>query len=121
MRNLYNYALLAAGIFVIIQSCSKAVIDEGNQGGTTPITKTIKYDPDVKTVMNDFCVSCHSGVSPAAGLDLQTFANVKNSAQNGKLIDRMNNAANPMPPSGLAPAAQRQIIDKWKADGFLEN
>ncbi|MGB1296442.1 MAG: c-type cytochrome domain-containing protein [Flavobacteriales bacterium] len=104
-----------------LQSCTKAIIEEPDKGTLPPIDKKITYNPDVQTIMYNNCITCHGGSVPSAGLKLNNFADVKNSAQNGTLIQRMNADVLPMPPSGKLPAEVLQILDKWKADGFLEN
>lgn len=103
------------------QSCTKAVIDDVDPGTLPPITKTIKYNPDIQAIMYNNCVTCHGGVAPSAGLLLNNYNDVKASAQNGSLISRMNNTSAPMPPNGVLSPELRQLVDKWKEDGFLEN
>ena len=44
----------------------------------------------------------------------------KNSALSGKLYNRMTDAANPMPPTGILPGTVTQIIENWINDGLLE-
>ena len=102
-------------------SCTKAVIDDIDPDTLPPITKTITYNDDVQTIMYNNCITCHGGVAPSAGLALNNYQDVKHAAQNGSLISRMNNSTAPMPPNGLVSPELRQIIDKWKTDGFLEN
>lgn len=105
----------------ILQSCTKAIIEEVDPGTLPPISKTIKYNPDIQTIMYNNCVTCHGGVAPSAGLLLNNYTDVKFASENGTLIPRMNNATVPMPPNGLLSPELRQVMDKWKADGFLEN
>lgn len=112
-----NYSLLLF-VFAII-SCTTAEIPL--DGDPDVIDRTITYNRDVKTIIDANCTTCHGNVTPNAGLRLTTFQQVKNSAQNGNLISRMNNAANPMPPSGVLSTTTRAIIDKWAEDGYLEN
>lgn len=114
---------ITSGLLILIglSSCTKAVIEDVDPDTLPPITKTIKYNPDVQAIMYNNCITCHGGISPSAGLLLNNYQDVKQSAQNGTLISRMNNATAPMPQSGLLSPELRQVIDKWKADGFLEN
>lgn len=88
--------------------------------GQVPITRNITYTQDIQPIIFNNCLTCHSSVNPRNGLILETFIQVKNSAQNGTLIARMNDAANPMPQSGLLTADKRALIDKWRTDGYLE-
>ena len=102
--------MIIAGVVLVFSSCTKAIIDE-NPGVLEPITDTVKYDPDVQAIMYDNCVTCHAGPAPSAGLRLDNYQDTKYASQNGNLIQRMNNTANPMPPSGILPADKRQIMD----------
>jgi len=111
------YTLLVIGL--IMTSCTTAEIPL--EEDPDPILTTISYTAEVKLVIDNNCVTCHGTVNPNAGLSLTTYLQVKNAAENGNLIARMNNALNPMPPSGVLPTQTRAIIDKWRDDGFLEN
>lgn len=114
--------ILCASLLILgLQSCTKAIVDDVDPGTLPPLTKPIKYNPDIQAIMYNNCVTCHGGVAPSAGLLLNNYNDVKQAAQNGTLISRMNNATAPMPPNGLVSPELRQIIDKWKTDGFLEN
>lgn len=103
-----------------LASCTKAFIPD-DAATTNPINRTIKYNADVKQIMTNSCITCHGGPAPSANLDLTTYTNVKNAALNRNLLERMNDATAPMPQSGLLRLSTRQIMDKWKADGYLEN
>jgi len=114
--------LVLSSLFI---SCSSSEIvpnDNGNDNGTETTIKTT-YNKDVKTIINNSCAtaSCHDSTAPTAGLSLTNYTQVKNSAENGNLITRMNNTTNPMPPTGILSSSSRAIVDKWKADGYLEN
>lgn len=116
----YTKLFLYSFSFIFIISCSKSFIPDIEET-TEPITNIIKYNTDVKQIMTNNCITCHGGPSPSAGLDLTTFANVKNAGLNRNLLERMNNATAPMPQSGLLLLSTRKIMDKWKTDGYLEN
>lgn len=117
MKKLFLSVSLIA--FIAISSCTTGVIPFDDPGD--PITELKTYTGDVKSIIDNNCVSCHGGSSPQAGLRLETYQQVRNSAENGNLIPRMNNPTNPMPQGGLLPAATRAIIDAWADDGFPEN
>lgn len=114
-------AVIFVALMATFQSCTTAIIDEGNVAELPPIERTITYDTDVQTIMFNRCVTCHGGNAPQNGLDLSTYQNTRFSAEMGSLIQRMNDATNPMPPNGLVSPELRQIMDKWVSDGFLEN
>lgn len=116
-----RYFIITLTLALGTQSCTKAVINDVDPDTLPPINKTVKYNPDIQAIMYNNCITCHGGIAPSAGLALTNYNDVKQAAQNGSLISRMNNATAPMPPNGLVSAEQRQLIDKWKTDGFLEN
>ena len=100
-------------------SCSQGYIPiaEQEQSPTGPIT----YQRDISPIISSRCVSCHGGSNPEAGLLLETYIDVRNSAENSTLIQRINDPANPMPSSGLMPVSTRALFDQWRTDGYLEN
>ncbi|MDC1162329.1 hypothetical protein OAT18_02685 [Tenacibaculum sp.] len=108
--------VLYISIITLIVNCTTAEIPLAG----VPVDKTITYTQDIQPIIFNNCLTCHSSVNPRNGLVLETHNQVKNSAQNGTLIARMNDVANPMPQSGLLTANKRALIDKWKADGYLE-
>lgn len=111
----YMYALLVIGAIFSFANCTTAEIP-----ATQPVTGTIKYDPDIKTIMQNNCLNCHGTLNPNAGLSLTNYQQVRNSAENGNLVSRMNNAASPMPPSGILSGTTRAVIDKWVSGGYIE-
>lgn len=108
-----------SSIFLIL-SCTTAIIDEGDKDSLPPITLTVTYEADVESIMTNNCITCHSGSSPSASLDLSNYQNTKFSAAQGDLVSRMNNTSNPMPPTGKLSPEILQIIDKWITDGYPE-
>ena len=115
--SLYLSALL------LLSSCTKAVIDPDNAGGAEPgpAPESAVFNSDVKNIMQNNCITCHGGPSPAAGIDLNTYSVVRQHAEFGNLVQRMNSTTSPMPTSGILSQEKRSIIDKWVADGFPEN
>lgn len=116
----FKYPLVFAVLIVAFSSCTKAIIDEG-ENIIPPIDRIVKYNPDIQTIMFNNCVTCHGGVAPSAGVDLTTYDNVRYFTENGTLVDRVTDISSPMPPSGLMTPENRQLIEKWVADNFPEN
>lgn len=115
---------LIIGVCVIMyfmNSCTKAFIPEEEDPTTIQIEETITYEKNIQPIIQNNCLTCHGSVNPSANLTLETFTQVNNAAQSRNLIQRLNNATNPMPPSGLLPAEQRALFDKWVQDGFLKD
>ena len=53
---------------------------------TCNIPGTVSFANDVFPVIDKYCVGCHSGGNPLAGLFLKTYDDVKKVADNGKLV-----------------------------------
>jgi hypothetical protein len=113
-----NLTLLSL-ILIAMSSCSQGYIPIAEQQQVP--SGPINYQRDIRPVIASRCISCHGGSNPEAGLLLETYIDVRNSAESGSLIQRINDPANPMPSSGLMPVSTRALFDQWRADGYLEN
>ncbi|WP_196892815.1 hypothetical protein [Aureivirga marina] len=104
---------------IILQSCTKAIIDE-NETNNIIIDREVKYNTDIENIMFNNCITCHSGAAPSQGLDLSNYENVRYSTENGNMLDRINDVTNPMPPDGLMSKTKRDLMQKWKEDGYIK-
>ncbi|WP_196886193.1 hypothetical protein [Aureivirga sp. CE67] len=107
-------------ILFTLQSCSKAIIEEEETGTNPPIDREVTYNQDIQNIMFNNCITCHGGPAPSQGLDLSTYENVRFSTENGNMIDRINDLSNPMPPDGLMSQSKRDLMQKWKDDGYIK-
>lgn len=86
--------------------------------------EVVKYNNDVKTIIDNNCIICHhSGTNPLGPFPLETFEQVKDKAQNGALLERIELPnADPagMPQTGRMPQATIDVITAWADNGFLE-
>ncbi len=80
--------------------------------------KGITYYSHVKPIIDNHCLTCHSEVNPAEDIPLTTYVDVRFLAEKSNLIHRVNDANDPMPPSGLISKQERDIIDAWAANDF---
>lgn len=96
-------------------SCSTSTIEE------VVITDPITYNANVSTIISNNCLPCHGGTNPSAGLNLETYASVRNATENGNVLTRINSASNPMPLGGQMPPALIATIEEWANQGYLEN
>ncbi len=112
---------LVLSMSLLLFSCSSSEISDPTPVDPPSEEKTT-YDKDVKTLINNSCATsaCHDADNPAAGLPLTNYNQVRNAAETGNLINRINSSSNPMPPSGQNNTVI-SIIDQWKNDGYLEN
>lgn len=114
MKKIISISLL---VVFFLSNCTKAIIEEAP---TNDITKTVTYSTDIAPIMTNYCITCHGGGSPSAGIDLGSYQNVKFQTEQGVLNQRMNDVANPMPPAGILSANDRALMEKWIADGYLQ-
>ena len=81
---------------------------------------TVTYKGDVERIIENNCVTCHSGPSPSARLDLSNLSELKGAIKYKDLIKRMNDKDDPMPPKEMLSSRDRLIVYKWKKDGLLK-
>ena len=115
---MHKYFFLILIFISIISSCSETVIDDIDP---PPIEEVVAYNPEIKAVIDNFCINCHNADFSSGGLNLSDYNLVRNATENANLIQRINDVQNPMPQSGLMPAEERALFDKWVDDGFPEN
>jgi cytochrome c peroxidase len=121
MKNLFKF-LMAFVALVMTASCSSSSPDdltEGLAAGTV-----VKYNVQVAPIIQSQCLSCHNGPNANGNLRLENFTQVRESAQNGSLIDSITrDTGDPMamPLNGRMPQATINVILQWQTDGFLEN
>jgi len=87
-------------------------------------TVNVTYSASVMPVLNTYCVSCHSAVSPSAGIDLSTYAKVKVYATSGQLLGSITHATGYKPmPSSTSKLGTCEInqIKAWVTKGMLNN
>ncbi|GEN69395.1 MULTISPECIES: hypothetical protein [Chryseobacterium] len=115
MRKLTYLVLLSS--IGILNSCDSRTYEEISDN--TPITLPVKYTADVKPIIDNNCIGCHSAGSFKP---LVTYDQAKNNID-GILdrIQRPNGDPEKMPKGGSLSATQINIFIKWKADGLTEN
>lgn len=90
--------------------------------GNTCDTVGMRYSVEIREIMQDNCYQCHiSSSSEYSGIPFETHAQLQEVALNGKLVDRINSAAAPMPQSGLMLACNRRKIEAWVKAGAPDN
>ena len=108
-------------IISVMTSCTKAFIPEEEISTTTVTNDTITYVTHIQSIVSNNCLSCHSGSTPQGNLLLENYNQVRSASENGTLIQRINDASNPMPTAGLMPSSTRAVFDEWVQNGYLEN
>ncbi|MBI5375097.1 MAG: c-type cytochrome [Candidatus Schekmanbacteria bacterium] len=102
-----------AKIWMYVKNPKKAC---SGGGGGGPVANPT-YDADIKSILSSYCISCHKGASPSAGVKLDTYADaVANASAMKTAVD-----AGTMPPSGSLAADLVTTIDNWVNNGTPQN
>ncbi len=109
------------GIFVFaLTTMVVSVSCSASKSAAKPLT----YTENVKPIIDANCAStCHNAGRPAAGIDLTTYAKVKEQSTTGKLIPAIQHAegAKAMPKKAdKLSDANIEIIVSWVASGAAE-
>lgn len=83
-----------------------------------------KYGANVSLIISFFCLGCHSGTTPSAGIDLSLYTVVNQVAVSGRLVGAVTHAPGySAMPNGFNKLNDCQIaqIKKWVAAGALNN
>jgi hypothetical protein len=121
-----NYTIKAYYFLVLIAfgftSCETSSISELSEGDEEIIIPDITtYENSAKGILDSACVECHNANQQNGGVRLDTYEFAFIEADNGRMLSRMTNTTNPMPPSGNLPNNLIQVITNWVDDGLLEN
>jgi hypothetical protein len=97
----------------IIFSCESNTYEEISGDVTNPT-----YTLNVKSIIYNNCISCHSSTGGEFPT-METYLQVKNVAQNGNMICRIDDQScgSVMPQSGRMPQTKINTIKKWKING----
>lgn len=109
--------ILTLSLAVVIIACESRTYEEVSEN--KPIILPVKYTTDIKPIMDNNCMGCHSAGSfkPLATYD-QVKSNIDGILDR---IQRPNGDPGKMPKGGSLSATQINIFIKWKADGLTEN
>lgn len=87
--------------------------------GTNCDTSNITYSSTITGIVNNYgCLGCHVGANPSAGINLETYANVKMVVDNGRLYGAISHAPGfkPMPDG----AAKMNPCDLKKVKAWID-
>lgn len=127
--SIFKTPLLLLFAFLTVISCETNTLSElaeedvilDPSGEPSEEESLVTYDNRVALILNNACVECHNSVTATAGIQLQNFALASEVAQSGRMIIRMTDTGNPMPPSGNLPDPLIADVMQWIEDGLLEN
>jgi hypothetical protein len=87
-------------------------------------TTSVTFMLTIKPILKNNCIVCHSGESPANGLDYTKYPDIVTVASDGRLVGAINHRAGfePMPRfAPKLPSCEIQKIEKWVRQGALNN
>lgn len=115
--------LLSVGIFAIQPACYYG--NEEELYGTSDCnTANMRFSVEVTQIMNNKCIKCHVEDKPEfSGIKMDTYEDWKKYATNGRLINRVFDAASPMPPKteGIMSDCDKAKLKAWVEQGALDN
>ena len=88
------------------------------------VATNVSFANTVLPTLRTNCTGCHSGTTPSAGIDLNSYATVKVQAANGKLVGSISHSTGfiPMPSATVSiSACEINQIKAWIAEGTLNN
>ncbi|KMQ67073.1 hypothetical protein ACM39_14870 [Chryseobacterium sp. FH2] len=114
-----KFLYIVSGCAFLI-SCESRTYEEISDN--TPLPEVVKYNTDVKSIVDNNCIVCHSPTGAASFKPFTTYNDVKNNIDG--IIDRIerpNGDPGKMPQGGSLSNSQINVFIKWKADGLMEN
>jgi hypothetical protein len=109
-----------AALLLLVLSLPNCYYDNEQElyGGNTCDTTSVTYSAEVTSVLQNNCYGCHD-----TGTDypLNSYDLLRPYATGGLLLQRMRDASNPMPPSGILDSCSIHKIDAWVREGALDN
>lgn len=115
------YSLLLT--VVVLSSCEYNTEDEVFAGIECK-TEEMSYLADIKPVIENNCLTCHSADILDGGVNLEDYNNLKFWVDNGRVQGAISHLPTfiPMPPAGeeLSPCNKAKILS-WIDEGALNN
>ena len=81
------------------------------------------YEGNVRSLIEAHCTGCHSGAFPESGLDLTTYASVRQATLEGSLLEVITlpeSNSMSMPPNGALDSCEIVLLENWAALGAPE-
>ena len=121
-KNNFRYIALFCAIGILgFTSCETSSLSELAGEENQETVDVVTYDNTARAILDNACVECHNVNEQTAGVRLDAFEFAFIEADNGRMLARMTDPTNPMPPSGNLPDNLIEDIMDWIDDGILEN
>ncbi len=101
---LQGFLIILTTISLFYAGCKHdPVVSPDPGGGNDCDTLNVTYNGTIYPLMQQYCLGCHSGATPSAGIDLNNYSVVAQLAQNGALLGaiRHESGYTAMPQNGI--------------------
>ena len=113
--------ILVVTFLTVLTSCTN---DKQSDLEDLVCVDTFTYTACVKEIIDNNCTVCHhSGADAVGPFALETYAQVRDVAENGNMLDRIqreDGAEGAMPQTGKMPQGKIDVILAWVNGGFQE-
>lgn len=102
-RNIFLLIILSAAVLLTYNGCKHKPDDTLPDPDTTNCdTGNVTYTGTVYPILDQYCISCHSGANPSGGLNFTDYSQVAFVAENGALLGAIRHLQgySPMPQNG---------------------
>ncbi|MDD3637107.1 MAG: hypothetical protein PHN50_05905 [Bacteroidales bacterium] len=94
------------------------------EAGNTCQTENISFSEDIFPIVNNNCMSCHTGAGASGGLLLENYTHISDATVNGRLLGAIKHEPGfpAMPQSGnKLTDCQIKQFEAWVQQGALDN
>lgn len=120
-KKLVTAYLLSVLVSVISSSCAY----DSREDFSAPCDKSKpSFSLNIQPILNNHCVECHSGGTPAGNLDLGSYQGVYPSIADGRLVGSIKHLEGFVPMPRLAPKlpdCDIMKIENWVKEGAPNN
>jgi hypothetical protein len=82
---------------------------------TVPDPAALRYTANMKAIIDEYCISCHSGSGPGPG-NYTTYEGIESDLHNGKVMETVV-IEKTMPQGFVMPQAKIDSINCWLQNG----
>lgn len=96
---------------------------KNNRCNITCDTTKIKYQADIKPLIDKYCTGCHFGDYAYGGINTEVYNQIKKLVDDTLLVNALygKNNTSLMPPDHPLPACEIDRIERWIKEGALRN
>lgn len=121
------YALFIVVAFASLAGCYYDNMDDVYPGAglfqPCDTATATSYQEDIRTIIDNNCIACHSGSGANADVHLDTYEGVRDAANSGQLVGATwhESTYTPMPPNYQLDSCSLVHIKKWVLAGAPNN